>query len=236
QQPTGHLRAAAHNHEAVHLAAIPQPVEGPTFFIPTPTSKQRVDITLPDNPTMARSLDDLERRYNLLFNFGGGGRSKVVRIPNPNYQPPSAPITKTFINSLKTKISSNYIPTPHYNLTKREKQALYNLTNNKDIVITLTDKNLGLAVIPYNEYITAMENLLDPKDYEIVKQTEEECINIMQNQIYNLTITMDNKHNSYFLPEETQLPYFHILPKVHKNPLKWRPIVGMHSSPTKRIS
>ncbi|CAG8823168.1 19072_t:CDS:2, partial [Cetraspora pellucida] len=29
QQPTGHLLAAALNHEAIHLAAIPQPVEDP---------------------------------------------------------------------------------------------------------------------------------------------------------------------------------------------------------------
>ncbi|CAG8801701.1 2015_t:CDS:2, partial [Racocetra fulgida] len=155
-------------------------------FIPTPTTKQRMDITLPDNPFMKRSLDDLERRYNLLLDFGGG--------------------------------------------------ALYKLVNNKNIVITLTDKNLGLAVIPYNEYIKAIKMLLNPNDYEIVEFTEEECIEIMQTHILHLTMTMDNKHNNYFLPEETQLPFFHALPKVHKNPLKWRPIVGMHSSPTKRIS
>ncbi|CAG8797517.1 2683_t:CDS:2, partial [Racocetra fulgida] len=31
QQPPGHLRAAALNHETIHHAAIPQPVEGPNF-------------------------------------------------------------------------------------------------------------------------------------------------------------------------------------------------------------
>ncbi|CAG8725393.1 222_t:CDS:2, partial [Gigaspora rosea] len=227
RQRTGHLHAAALKCRLLNYGH---------KFIPTPTSKQRMDITLPDNLILARSLDDLERRYNLLFEFGGDGRSKVVRIPNPTYQPPPTSATKTFINSLKSKISSDYIPTPHYNLTIREKQALHKLSKNKDIVITLTDKNLGLAIIPYNEYIAAMKGLLNLEDYEIVEQTEEECINIMQTQIFNLTITMDNKHNNYFLPEETQLPFFHILPKIHKNPLKWRPIVGMHSSPTKRLS
>ncbi|CAG8764413.1 3225_t:CDS:2, partial [Cetraspora pellucida] len=227
RQHTGHLLAAALNHEAIYFAAIPQPVEGPDFddrFIPTPTTKQRLDITSTDNPFMTRSLDDLERRYNLLLEFGGGGRSKVVRIPNPTYQPPPAPITKAFINSLKPKISSNILPTPHYNLTIREKKALYKLVNDKNIVITLTDKNLGLAIMPYDEYIKALKNLLNPNDYEIIEQTEEECIDIMQTQIFNLTMTMNTKHNNYFIPEETQLPFFHALPKVHKNPLKWRPI------------
>ncbi|CAG8759923.1 14042_t:CDS:1, partial [Racocetra fulgida] len=93
-----------------------------------------------------------------------------------------------------------------------------------------------LAVIPYNEYIKAIKRLLNPNDFEIVEFIEEECIEIMQTHILHLTMTMDNKHNNYFLPEETQLPFFHALPKVHKNPLKCRPIVGMHSSSTKRIS
>ncbi|CAG8773554.1 12910_t:CDS:1, partial [Ambispora leptoticha] len=150
-------------------------------FIPTPTSKQRLDITLPDNPFMARSLDDLERRYNLLFEFGGGGRSKVVRIPNPNYHPKPTLHVQNFINTLKPKISSDFIKTPHYNLTIREKKALHNLATNKDIVITLTDKNLGLAIIPYKEYIKVMEQMLNDIEYEEIKQTEVECIDIMQN-------------------------------------------------------
>ncbi|CAG8691571.1 13369_t:CDS:1, partial [Cetraspora pellucida] len=37
---------------------------------------------------------DLEHRYNLLLEFGEGGHSKVVRIPNPTYQPPPAPLQK----------------------------------------------------------------------------------------------------------------------------------------------
>ncbi|CAG8554383.1 13880_t:CDS:2 [Cetraspora pellucida] len=111
---------------------------------------------------------------------------------------------------------------PHYNLTIREKKALYKLVNDKNIVITLMDKNLGLAIMPYNKYIKALKNLLNPNDYEIIEQTEEECIDIMQTQIFNLTMTMNNKHNNYFIPEETQLPFFHALPKVYKNPLKWK--------------
>jgi hypothetical protein len=198
-----------------------------------------MDITLPDNPEMRRSLNDLERHYNLFFEFGGGGRSKQVRIPNPNYNPQQTEWSyksDKLIKILEQKIASDYICTPKFNLTLREKKALYNLVNNKNIVITQTDKNLGLAIIPYNEYTKAMEKLLSPDDYSIVNETEQECIEMMQKQICHLTMTMENKHNNYFLPEETQLPYFHILPKVHKIPLKWRPIVGMHSSPTKRIS
>ncbi|RIB28213.1 hypothetical protein C2G38_2158539 [Gigaspora rosea] len=92
----------------------------------------------------------------------------------------------------------------------KEKKALYNLILNQNIVITQTDKNLGLAT---TKYIKAVKNLLNLQDYEEINNMEESCINIIQNQILNLTMTIENWHNNYFLSEKTQLPFFYTLPK-----------------------
>ncbi|CAG8836823.1 37847_t:CDS:1 [Gigaspora margarita] len=187
---------------------------------------------------MKESLTYLERRFNLFFEFGGSGVNKSVRIPNPNYQPKFCPQTTEFINSLKEKLECPLLPTPQYNITLREKKALHQLINDENIVITQTDKNLGLAIIPYNEYIIAVKNLLSIEEYDEINLTEKEVILLIQEKIFDLLITMSNKIQNYFiLPEDNlQLPFFHALPKVHKTPLKWRPIVGMHSAPIKRLS
>ncbi|CAG8787539.1 1174_t:CDS:2, partial [Racocetra fulgida] len=157
-------------------------------------------------------------------------------IPNPNYQPNQHPLTTNFINTLKRKLVCPYTPTPHYNFTLREKKALRNLVENKNLVITQTDKNLGLAIIPYKEYIKAIQYLLPLEDYEEINLPEKEVILLIQRRIFDLPMT--DKQQNFFIPDEAelQLPFFHALPKVHKNPLKWRPIVGMHSAPIKRLS
>jgi hypothetical protein len=163
-----------------------------------------------------------------------------------NWQPP--PATNTIENELtnfektmeraienhKDK-NKNKNKRPYNNLTPSQKATLKELKTSKDFVILPTDKNLGPAIINRTDYIKHIlhEHLLTT-DYEYLTHTVAN--NKLQNS-KNQLIQAYHKHKHQLSDAEIQYfsrsfkqrhrtPIFYGLPKIHKTPLKFRPVVS----------
>ena len=71
-----------------------------------------------------------------------------------------------YLGSLKEKLMSIKIPINKYNNIKQEeREALFNLKNNKTLVIKGADKWLAVVVWERNDYIQEAEKQLGDKKY-----------------------------------------------------------------------
>jgi len=126
---------------------------------------------------------------------------------------------------------------PHIN------KILRFLTDN-DYVITMTDKNLGLAVSK-REWLMSNERLLllDRRNYkrldkvEADKVMDEKCseMQVLSDMTIDHILFSELKLGEYFESmittegSEHLYPQFHGIPKIHKKPTGFRPIAPCHS-------
>jgi hypothetical protein len=131
------------------------------------------------------------------------------------------------------------------NLTHKQKTLLRELKANKDFIILPTDKNLGPAIVNRADYINQAitEHLLTP-DYENLNPTTARK---KLTETRDLLIQTYNRHKhslteaeiQYFsrsFKQQHRTPIFYGLPKVHKKPIKLRPVVSCINSFTSVFS
>jgi hypothetical protein len=162
-----------------------------------------------------------------------------------NWSPPPASSNaeaqlELFEQAITEAIIHNEKITPTFsNLTPQQKETLHQLINNKDLIILPTDKNLGPAIINYEEYVKQIlhEHLLSP-NYERLSQStaSERLINTKNHLIktfYKHKDLLSNAERLYFLrsfKNQHRTPIFYGLPKVHKKPIKLWPVVSCINS------
>lgn len=158
--------------------------------------------------------------FNLAFNL-----SNSITIPNE-------------INSFDLKKS--------FNLNHQQRNTLQKLLSKKEITFKPADKNLGLVIIDTETYILDVETILkDTSTYQITN-IERVIAEQKKFQIFckNILIQYDFFKNYEFIHNFLQkkmknkfkVPTIYMMPKIHKNPLKWRPIIPSHSWITSPIS
>ena len=115
--------------------------------------------------------------------------------------------------------------------------------NDHEYLVTQTDKNLGLAVITkqwFIEHTTKLWN--DPLNYRKITPAERqmslERSRAIAIELSELADALDHDQLAKFLRskvpesehEESVVPVFYGIPKMHKLPVKMRPIVPCHSN------
>ena len=109
-------------------------------------------------------------------------------------------------------------------------------------MVKATDKNLGLAVFTISEYSDALHSHLEDGPYEWIEETDERflpsAVNLHEKLLSKLPKSGLTKEELKYIrePRNVEWPQFYIIPKVHKQPWGWRPIVPTHSSATARLS
>jgi hypothetical protein len=123
------------------------------------------------------------------------------------------------------------------NLPGRLQAALFELKNNKDIIVTRSDKGNSVVVMNTTDYVSKLNNLLS--DDSTYSQLTKNPLKIWQQNynkmLKNILVNFPElfKRFSSYLPA---LPYMYGLPKIHKDSIPLRPIVSSSGSVTYKLS
>jgi len=188
-----------------------------------------------------------------------------LHVPDPNWQPDPASIRleqamNRFIHHLQSKFASQRHRCPHPNLRLFEFNALQSLRTHNDLLVCHTDKNLGPVVINRSTYINRalQEHLLNENNYERLTSTDADnhleqnfrsILKLVEDYIENpfnpdkdskkyfrRKLCQHRKDGRYIRPPDERVPHFYLLPKLHKNPWKTRPVVSCVGSTLEILS
>ena len=136
-----------------------------------------------------------------------------------------------YLSSLEEKLMNIEIPQNKYNnLTREERSALYNLKNDKNIVIKSADKGSAVVVWDRNDCIKEAEKQLGDKEiYEEVCNDPEPLISPIHKAIEKFRKRGDLNADTikYFMVKDPKFARFYLLPKIHKrlHDVPGRPVI-----------
>ena len=137
-----------------------------------------------------------------------------------------------YLSSLEEKLMNIEISQNKYNnLTREERSALYNLKNDKKIVIKSADKGSTVVVWDKDDYIKEAEKQLGDKEiYEEVFNDPEPLISTIHNAIEKIRLRGDLSADTikYFMVKDPKFARFYLLPKIHKRlyDVPGRPVIS----------
>ena len=146
------------------------------------------------------------------------------------------------MNSLKEKPLKIEGPKDKFNnLTKGERDALYNLENDKTIVIKSADKGSAVVAWDREDYIKEADNQLgDTNIYEEVPNDPKPLMNIILSTLQKIRkrgdVCIDTLN--YFFVKDAKFARFYLLPKTHKRlyNVPRRPVISNCGYYTENIS
>ena len=125
-----------------------------------------------------------------------------------------------YLSSLEEKLMNIEIPQYKYNnLTREEWSALYNLKNDKSIVIKSDFKGYAVVVWDRDDYIKEAEEQLGNKDiYEEVCNDPRTLISTIHEAIEQIRKRggLNADTVKYFMVKYPKFARFYLLPKIHK--------------------
>ena len=216
-------------------------------FIPTPfrtNTFTKINQEGTGLPALARSL-----RLRCFFCAVGEPTTNMEFNPKlhvkSNWEPPDKYYIKLLRNRMtqfEIRLRKLFKPRKSVpNLSPTHRYTLEYLRSQQDFIIANCDKNLGPAIIERDQYIKLAyrDHLSDSTTYERLSKNAAN-IYIQQNK-YRLShwltehkeeLTEQEYHfiEHHSSQVEDPLPYFYLTMKVHKKPLKSRPIVSFSGS------
>ena len=147
-----------------------------------------------------------------------------------------------YLSSLEEKLMNIEIPQNKYNnLTREQRTALYNLKNDKNIIIKSADKGSAVVVWDRKDYIKEAEKQLRDKDvYEEVCNDAEPLISTIHKATEKIRKKGDLYADTikYFMVKDPKFARFYLLPKIHKrlHDVPGRPVISNCSYYTENIS
>lgn len=191
----------------------------------------------------AQAFSDYSRSVRLKLHYASISRNRGnpfdprYHVPNPTWQPPRASnMVEIQLRRLGKSLERLHDrPVRHVsNCSLEERAALQTLARDHDIIVKPADKNLGLTLIARPWYIAECERQLG--DTAIYQKVTTVPVAGIQKRVLSFIAGLGDSvppNERKWLLAETkqrdQLPQFYIMPKLHKNPVKGRPIVASHS-------
>ena len=211
-------------------------------FVPTPKDANNFEL-LKDFDQFCNKIRFLSRckhthRRNNNSKFPR--KKKQQRRPRRDFH--SSTDLEGVLEEIKLEISRiatmDKIP---YNLTLKERKALWELKCNSDLVINKADKGSTIVVQDRADYIRdALEHLNDPNTYKELDgdPTNSICrgINQVLQRLHSEGLLDKSMVDFCSPPKRARLARLYFLKKTHKTPMGIRPIVSSCESPTENIS
>ena len=147
-----------------------------------------------------------------------------------------------YLSSLKEKLMKVEVPKDKFNnLTNSERKALYDLKNDKSIVIKSADKGSAVVVWNREDYIKEAEKQLgDQEVYEEVSNNAAPVLKTINGVIAKIRKRGDLKRDTldYFIMKDPKFARFYLLPKIHKrlHNVPGRPVISNSGYYTENIS
>jgi hypothetical protein len=201
-------------------------------FIPTP----------PNNPNLiSDSMTYFKRSTRIKWHFRNEEENPTPEYWIPSDWEPSPNKYNPIIEQGLTALNKNLhlMNTYKYsNLDKNHLNNLTNLLNNPNTIVVTADKNLGYVITDITWYEKAcLDHLLSPSYINVTNdflQNDEGCTTT--SNLFKILTTKVTEYSENFTltPEETKWicqkekfspSKFYITPKIHKQPIKGRPIV-----------
>ena len=202
---------------------------------------------------------DFERclRWRIHFLFDNSGEAPYdpdydVRAPSTK-QAPALPQYieiglvkgRSFAYTAMNKVPDDKITGNHHKSLQPDVKALREFLLDNNYIITGTDKNLGIAVSERDWIIEKSKDILaDVNNYRSLEH--DEVINILDRKCDEMEALSHTAHRYIDHSEGTvadflrskitlrgeahHIPQFYGIPKIHKQPVKMRPIIPCHSA------
>ena len=202
----------------------------------------------PNSLRVHQAWPHLERSVRLRWHFRNSIREQSkFYVPKKSWTPPADQWNNAIEKGLMKGRDLLFEKTAALNPSSVHKsnpdlRSIFDFLQSSNLLLKITDKNLGLAAISKPWYLeNCLHMLSDSQTYESIdKETLEYYQHEALNRIMNIAkVGTFSDEVSEFLRESTEdvaIPEFHAIPKVHKTPWTLRPIVPSHSWVTRRAS
>ena len=207
----------------------------PRLYVPTGWNPPRENPELEDKLFAVRQ----ELRENIAVN--------ILHWKNNLSRQERAELRELKSNPVRQELRENIaVNILHWknNLSRQERAELRELKSNPNIKVLPADKNLGPSLLA-TDWVQAetLRHLHDELSYRKVTQQDwyDKHLNVINSREELLSIysRLISSNVARFLRSFDHFPSpakFHIIPKIHKNPMMGRPIAASHSYITRPIS
>ena len=198
-----------------------------------------------DRAKLKTELEEYGRKLRLMWHFRNDEKpfSYEKFRPKSTFNPRNKDtVIETYLSSLEERLLDIDISSKRFNnLTKEERNALYNLRDDPTIIIKGADKGSAVVVWDRDDYLKEASKQLEDKDvYEEVQNDPSTLINTIMRALEKIRIRGDlsNDTLNYFLVKDPKFARFYLLPKIHKrlHNVPGRPVISNCGFYTENIS
>ena len=170
-----------------------------------------------------KDLDNLKNKY--LSKYTGNMSKRSSRL------------LQCCLKSIQYEFQNVSLVQPRHNLDRSESRSLNLLAKNKSLVVSKADKGDTTVIMNSLQYLDlAYKHLSDKETYQLLSEDPTQQIVARFNKYLEHCLekrVIDTKQfNELYLPPDTDTQTIYFLPKIHKDPMKLRPIVSCTNGPT----
>jgi len=202
----------------------------------------------PNSLKVHEAWQHLQRSVRLRWHFRNTIREQSkFYVPKKSWSPPQDQWNHAIEKGLMKGMDLLFERTADLNPSEVHKsnpdlRSISEFLQSSQLLLKITDKNLGLAAISKSWYLERCESMLTSTTYDLID------LDIVRNHYRHgaLERICDIANSGSFSEQVTEfllsseddndIPEFHAIPKVHKTPWTLRPIVPSHSWVTRKAS
>ena len=129
---------------------------------------------------------------------------------------------------------------PHDNLTKKQREALKELSTREDMIITQADKGGATVIWGIEEYLKEANVQLNNEEFyhELPADPFEDHQNTIAHSLNDMVgrKLIDKETSDILKPRNAKPARFYLLPKIHKNNNPGRPVISSVNCHTTKLS